>query len=541
MAVVVRGTVAPMAPDADDAVFPGAVWIGDDGRVDAVTRGDGAGPNGFGSAPVVDVGDAVVHPGFVDLHSHVAYNSLPLWTDPGQKTPYLHHDSWPGEPTYGPDISWPSWTLLDRAPETLLAYVQVRALAGGTTAIQGWPGVSRQPTNHLVRSVDNDQIGSLDDPIRVATLTENVAKLTENKRPALLGSGRSFVYHCGEGQPGSLVVRELDDLATVGCLRPGLVAIHCSSLDPARFERWRRAADASDPPPAGAGHPAGTVVWSPLSNLWLYGTTTDVPAARAARLAVCLGTDWGPSGTKNLLGEIKVARIWSDRQGWDLTDHDLVTMITAAPGDALARAWRTPAGRLVEGALGDLTVVARRRDDAWTNLVRSRERDVQLVVVDGRAVYGTRALMTAAGQPAKATAMLRVGTASRRVVLQRPDDPAKTWTWADVLARLDAVRADAAAHPPSGPNALGGLGGRADAEAAAARPEAAGDPPGTPPLRATPDMPGGPAETAGPPPPGRTVEIPPIEPIYHDRKWLDSIEGRGFHHGVLDALPGLFR
>ncbi len=40
-------------------------------------------------------------------------------------------------------------------------------------------------------------------------------------------------------------------------------------------------------------------------------------------------------------------RIWSDREGWGLSDLDLARMITAAPGDALARAWRQPVGRLV--------------------------------------------------------------------------------------------------------------------------------------------------------------------------------------------------
>ena len=97
-----------------------------------------------------------------------------------------------------------------------------------------------------------------------------------------------------------------------------MVAIHASALDGSHFEHWK---DEAKPKP---GETAGTVVWSPFSNLWLYGTTTLVPEAWAARIGVSLGTDWGPSGTKNLLGELKVARLWSDLQSWDLTDHDLV-------------------------------------------------------------------------------------------------------------------------------------------------------------------------------------------------------------------------
>ncbi|MFS2108032.1 hypothetical protein ACCD03_25635, partial [Ralstonia sp. Ralssp135] len=68
--------------------FAGKVWIGDDGRIERVTRGNAAGPAGFDQAPVVDVGNDLVLPGFVDLHSHLAYATLPLWTEPGRTMPF---------------------------------------------------------------------------------------------------------------------------------------------------------------------------------------------------------------------------------------------------------------------------------------------------------------------------------------------------------------------------------------------------------------------------------------------------------------------
>ena len=523
MAVVVAGRVAPMAVGQEEQTFAGRVWLGDDGTVDAVTRGRAKGPAGFSAAPVVDVGDDVVHPGFVDLHSHIAYNPLPLWTDPGQKAPYPHHDSWPNEPSYRPSIGWPAWTLLNRAPESVLAYVQVRALAGGSTAIQGWPGTSRRPANQLVRSVDDDQVGPLHDPIAVSALTQKVDALTG--RAARLGTGRSFVYHCAEGQPGTIVEREFDDLARAGCLQPGLIAIHCCALDRAQFQRWQAAAAARP------GDVTGTMVWSPFSNLWLYGLTSAVPDAREAGIDIALGTDWGPSGTKNLLGEIKVARIWSDHAGWDLSDLDLVHMITAAPGDALARPWKQPVGRLVEGALGDVTVLTRRHPDVWRNAVTAREGDVALVVVGGRPRYGTSGFMEGAGEPG--TTSLRIGRQSRRLTLVRPDDPTRGWTWTDVMRRLDKVRAEAAATPP-----VPSAGRRRTAHREVA---GSADPPGTPPLEVDLDMPGGPGESAGPPPPGQTVEIARIEPLHHDTRWLASLRGRGFHGGLLDGLRSYYR
>ncbi|MGH9116871.1 MAG: amidohydrolase family protein, partial [Acidimicrobiales bacterium] len=434
---------------AEDETFRGRVWLGDDGLVDAVTRAGEPAPAGFESAPTVDVGAAVIHPGFVDLRSHVGYNTLPLWVEPTQTTPFLHHDIWPGERSYRGAVGWPAWTLLDRAPETLLTYIQVRALAGGTTTIQGWPSASRPATNRLVRSVDDDPVGPLADPVRVSALTLDQSALAT--RASAMQAGRSFIYHCGEGQPGSRVVAEFDDVDRSGCLQPGLIAVHGCALDATHFARWRQAAT----PPA--GRPAGTVAWSPFSNLWLYGITTDVPSALAARLSVAIGNNWGPSGTKNLLGELKVARLWSDRAGWALTDHVLVGMVTSAPGDALGRAWQAPVGRLEPGGLADVTVLARRDPDVWTNAVTARERDVVLVVVGGRGRYGTKPFMDAAGE--RATTAVRIGRYSRRVPTVRPDDPSAVWPWTDVLGRLDAIRADAAVNPPTGP--AGARGGPA--------------------------------------------------------------------------------
>jgi len=55
------------------------------------------------------------------------------------------------------------------------------------------------------------------------------------------------------------------------------------------------------------------------------------------------------------------------------------------------------------------------------------------------------------------------------------------------------------------------------------------------------DMPGGPQARAGPPPKGKTVQIPPIEPIHHNPTWFRTIRGRGFHNGALDGLAAEFR
>ena len=263
MTLVVGGTIAALRPDAEDDVFPGRVWLADDGRVAAVTRGNAPGPPGFDGAPAVDVGAAVIYPGLVDLHSHLGYNTLPLWADPGQQTPYLHHDIWPGEPSYKPDVSWPAWTLAAQAPEALLTYVQVRCLAGGTTSVQGWPSTSRPALNRLVRCVDDDRIGPQPDPVKVSALTLEPADL--GSRSTAMGAGSVFIYHCAEGQPGSSSPASSTIWTEPAACSSGWSA--CTR------RRWTRATTRwhTKARQVSTVAPFGSVVWSPFSNLWLTG------------------------------------------------------------------------------------------------------------------------------------------------------------------------------------------------------------------------------------------------------------------------------
>jgi 5-methylthioadenosine/S-adenosylhomocysteine deaminase len=72
----------------------------------------------------------------------------------------------------------------------------------------------------------------------------------------------------------------------------------------------------------------GAMIWSPLSNLLLYGQTTDIRRAVQERVRMGLGSDWSPSGSKNLLGELKVAWVVAQQAEAELTARDLVAMAT---------------------------------------------------------------------------------------------------------------------------------------------------------------------------------------------------------------------
>ena len=223
----------------------------------------------------------------------------------------------------------------------MLAYAEVKAIVGGTTAIQGAPGTSQPYEGFLVRNVDNETFGAGKDMVSQSALTLELDEL--KKRAEKMDAGSTFVYHLAEGSRDSpKLLDEFGDVADGHCLKKRLVAIHATALGVGEFQRW-------------SPH-AGSVVWSPFSNLWLYRTTTDVVAAHKAGLRICLGSDWGPSGSKNVLGELKVADLWNrEHLAGAFSDQELCEMVTSNPADALE--WTERTGRLKQGLQADVLVV----------------------------------------------------------------------------------------------------------------------------------------------------------------------------------------
>ena len=163
-----------------------------------------------------------------------------------------------------------------------------------------------------------------------------------------------------------------------------------------------------------------SIVWSPLSNLLLYGGTARVDAARAAGVRIGLGSDWSPTGSKNLLGELKVAWLYSQQELKDLfTARDLVAMATRDAARILK--WDGLLGTIAPGARADLLAIQSTVADPYEALLRAKETDIVLVTINGVARYGTPALMTPLAQGGETVS---IGGESRRLFLkQESADP----------------------------------------------------------------------------------------------------------------------
>ena len=164
----------------------------------------------------------------------------------------------------------------------------------------------------------------------------------------------------------------------------------------------------------------GSMVWSPLSNLLLYGGTARVDAARAAGVTIGIGSDWSPTGSKNLLGELKVASLYSQHAlAGRFSPRDLVAMATKDAAHILK--WDSALGSLEAGKRADLLVISGKGGDPYDALLRAKETEILLVMINGVARYGAPAPMA---KLAPDDQTVKVGGETRRLYLkQESGDP----------------------------------------------------------------------------------------------------------------------
>lgn len=398
------GRVVTMAAGADP-IASGVVYIAGN-TIAAVLDASQPPPAEFvGVKPIATHG--TIYPGLIELHNHLSYDVLPLWQVPKL---FKNRDQWSVGPTYHKLISGPMGILGRTAglAEAVVRYVEAKALLGGTTTSQGIALYSDSGIRHLYFGACRNVEASHDPGL--AGATTRIGDVAAQDAGKFLGEEQratSLILHLAEGTDSvaeahfqALHVPPPDDRWAIA---PSLAGIHCVSLKPVDF--------------AVLAANGASMVWSPLSNLLLYGRTADVGAAQAAGVRVGIGSDWSPSGSKNLLAELKVAQLVGG-----ISDRDLLAMATINAAQILR--WDKLLGSLEAGKRADLIVIAGVAGDAYAHLFTATETDIKLVVIDGAARAATPALMTAL-EPGVPTESVKLGTTTRVLNLgQEGVDPA---------------------------------------------------------------------------------------------------------------------
>jgi len=506
--LVLRGTIVTM-DQQHKVIEDGSVLVRND-RIIAVWQGETA-PIGVpvGEAETIDFGpSALIFPGMINLHDHPTFDMLRLWPAPSSdKQPRLGRPL--GTEPYADRYQWndmmgvstPEFRRLVQIPQLalvssqglnllteLVKYAKAKALVGGETTLQG-AIPSSETDGVLARNAESVNFGRQRIQSRVSSIVSfDGAPLATLLSQMQNGQVDAWLVHLAEGVPdgdrrpgdATSARSEFTLLKSKGLLTDMTVIVHGTGLEAQDFAEMRAAQSIRSD---GSGDGLGAkLVWSPLSNLLLYGVTTNVYKALAAGVLVSLGTDWTPSGSRNLLGELKVADIaLRDPTGLgssrslipELTiegkkgpeaaqaevalDRLLVDMVTRNP--AITLRWQHEVGSIEPGKAADLFIITKPDhvhgpdlpSSPYRTLIDATERDVRLVLVAGDPLVGDSEIMDQLkpGQAERITASC--DTYQKAIVATKAGVPKGDETLAVIEKLLnDGLVALGGDNPPAG-------------------------------------------------------------------------------------------
>jgi hypothetical protein len=415
--VVLRGSLLLPSGDPTD----GEVGIDATGKISCVGSGCAA------AAPMATVidcsGGGVISPGLVNAHDHTDYNvggpykfdGTTRWSwRNGWRTGALGEKALPSMPKVSGDADG--------------AAAELRHLFGGTTSVLGSGGI-----DGLVRNIAKypafsdtadlpgktayfdtfpakDQDGHVTSPTCDPTTVQTAAKA--------FVSG-TYVPHVSEG----IATEAHNEFACFSQSTVGIITSHTSMIHTVGFG----ANDAAATQKAGA-----MIIWSPRSNVELYGNTAPVPLYKTFGIPLALGTDWLPSGSVNLLRELACADTLNQKYfAKTFTDRELFDMVTK--NGAQAGGYQASLGQLAKGFAGDITVFDGRTNAGFRAVLSAGSEDVRLVLRGGKALYGDANVVSALASKCDAVTVCGI---ARQVCMSDAKGSAGAITFASVQASV---------------------------------------------------------------------------------------------------------
>lgn len=324
--------------------------------------------------------EGLIFPGLIDAHNHIQYNYLPVWK-PSKL--FKNSGQWAASKEYGDFLSFHrDHEQVSKLLCQMVKYSEVRSLLSGTTTVQGTPKYGTC-VKTLVRNAELSPIyHGLFDQDYIQTAALGVSSLDMAKAQELLdnfsdGTTRSFFIHLSEGIDDTSR-QEFYKLSSLGLLDPHVVIIHGTALGQTELKLVKQA--------------GMKLVWSPSSNMALYGATNDIKAARSLGIPLALAPDWTLTGAQNLIDEMRFVWKYNQEQLQGLfSAKEIVEMVTINPAQFLGA--EKAIGRIEEGFLADLMVIRGDAKHPYESLVTAKTEQVSLVLVNGTPLYGDESLM----------------------------------------------------------------------------------------------------------------------------------------------------
>ena len=334
---------------------------------------------------VIDCPDAVISPGLINSHDHIRYNleSPAEWGDER----FDHRQDW--------RTGARGHTELDADDSDLheaVLYGELRMMLGGSTSIVG--SISSVSGEGLARNLDkaehNEGLGGWE--VGYATFPLGDVDGTTAASgceaydidPEFVLEDRIYLPHIAEGIDAE-ANNEYQCLSGLQAGGTDLIADNTSIVHGIGL-------DASDV--ANVSESGAQLVWSPRSNISLYGETAPVVLYDNLAVPIALGTDWTPSGSATLLRELQCADTlnrdqydshFSDRQLWQMVTRN-ASVASGADGQL---------GRLLPGFVADIAVFAKNGRDLHRAVIDAGIADVELVLRGSDPLTGDADVMEA--------------------------------------------------------------------------------------------------------------------------------------------------
>ncbi len=378
------------------------------GAIDAVVEDEAALPRDIGRKTRFD---GYVFPGLIDTHNHVSWNVMP-----GRSLgSWSHRFEWQKDPQYLKDVYNTYYRTVHHRGLTQAAtlYGEIRAIIGGTTLIQS--SYAAPEPDVLIRNLDRTH-GS--ESITFPLLLEE-AKVRGLVEALENGSLRRLFVHLAEGPHVDPKFDEFKFLKESGLLRKGVVVIHGLGLSDDQMKEVIAS--------------GMFLVWSPQSNWSLYRKTVDFEAFSRKGLTISIAPDWSITGSDNVLEELRFAESWvqskTARPGKIQSPPGLATELfkMATVNAAKVCGLEDRVGRIAPGYFADFFLADRKETQvapgeipAHNSLLRTYPRDIRLVFVNGRALYGDIAMLEQ-WTDAREMDPLQVQGTPKGIVLTKPD------------------------------------------------------------------------------------------------------------------------
>jgi large repetitive protein len=378
-----------------------------------------------GGETTISCPDASISPGLINTHDHITFTQNNPYTDTGVR--YDDRQQW----RTGLD-SHPKIPSDGSATTAQIQWGELRFLMGGATSIVGSGGAVG-----LLRNLDQASNQGGCGQSTTPCLGKKAVKFDTFPLDDTAGGRRTTDCNYGAAPTLAADIAGLDayephtaegidatarnefmceSSMTYDTMAPGLsqnlllgktAMIHAIGLTAADY---------------GAMAAAGTgLIWSPRSNITLYGDTARVTVAAKLGVEIALGTDWMPTGSMSLLRELACADSFNATYlNHFFRDDELWKMVTVNAASVVAM--EDVIGQLGIGKIADISIFASHGKAPFRSVLEAEPKDVALVMRGGKVLYGDDATVSALAQSCDTVDVC--GTAKRVCTM---DEVSKTY------------------------------------------------------------------------------------------------------------------